>query len=94
MGELSPEPLQRSVLYQTGSYDGSYYIASEVISSDISSVKNNRLRLALELADIAQALGFDYPPHSGYPGGVKYVDGNVYDSFPEDTMGRLKDFFE
>lgn len=93
-------PERRSVFYLTSNLDGSCYRDSELQSKEISSVKNKSLRLALELADVAQALDFEYPPFGGFPGKVKLVnfDSNqpetVYSSFPDDTLDRFRDFLD
>lgn len=73
-------------------------------SDEINLIRDKRLRLALELADIAQALEFERPRQGGFPGGVlavKVLSGGCvapsWDSyneirtdFPDDTIDRFK----
>ncbi len=98
MAEKGPTTIDRFVLYQTGHEDEASYRNAEWPSSEINEIKQRDLRLALELADIAQALDFMYPSYGGFPGKVRTVkssrqsDPAVYTSFPADTMERLKQF--
>lgn len=77
-------------------------------SSRIPEVQGRRLRVALELTDIVQAMTFQLPRQGALPGGVtammrlpsrcgQQITENKYSridsDFPEDTYERLKRSF-
>lgn len=98
MAEKGHSSADRFVQYQTAHDDEAIFRSASWPSNEIGKVKHHDLRLALELADIAQALGFNYPSYSGFPGKVRTVyspgqlEEAVYTSFPDDTMEMLKRF--
>lgn len=99
-----PNLSERQVYYEVATEGGGYYHAAWP-SSEINRIQNADLRLALQLADIVQALGVLEPPlHGGYPGNVRAISSPrvggrqpsaaVYTSFPDDIFERLQQYHE
>ncbi len=76
-------------------------------SGDIPRIRDRRLRLALQLADVVQGLGFPAPKNGGFPGVVTVIPAlrrggverrgdvsDVYSDFPDDTIPRLKQWLD
>ncbi len=87
---------EREVYYRATPYEGARYTNVSWPSAEIDRIHNVDLRLALQLADIVQALGvLEYPQHGGFPGNIRAVSrgsspAEVYSSFPDDIMVRLE----
>jgi len=90
--------------FKTGDYKWS---PEAVMSDEIPYVSDRRLRLALELADIVQALDFPTPEMGGFPGGVTAIPRSrgcvvrrsdeyaaIYTDFPDDTIACLKQWLD
>jgi|GEM_PF-2490316 len=99
-GESGPVQIDRQVLFTKESdkpfLSKDYWVDMDnaVDSDDICHVPDRHLRLALELADIAQALGFPEPETGGYPGGVIATirTPGVYIGRPEQVAHVSTDF--